>query len=106
MSYRKLVRDKIPDIIRKNGEMPSIRILSPIEYKIELERKLLEECREVISAKDDERLEELADLLEIMIALGGIEGKTFEDIIKVCEHKRLERGSFNDRIYLEDVKKI
>ena len=105
MQYKKLVRDNIPEIIRKNGEEPVTRILSQEEYKIELEKKLLEECKEVLEAQDEKRIEELADLLEVMIALGKIEGKTFEDIIITCEEKRTKRGSFDKRIYLERVRK-
>ena len=104
MSYGKLVRDNIPNIIRENGEEPITRILSNEEYKKELEKKLLEECKEVIEARNEDRLEELADLLEVMLALGKIEGETFEDIIKACEQKRLKRGAFEQRIYLEKVK--
>lgn len=37
--YNKLVRDKIPDIIKGNGEMPIIRLLDDISYKSELEKK-------------------------------------------------------------------
>lgn len=106
MSYKKLVRDNIPEIIRKNGEEPITRILSEDEYKKELEKKLLEECKEVLEAHNENRIEELADLLEVMIALGKIEGKTFEDIIKVCEQKRKKRGGFDKKIYLERVKSI
>ena len=104
MSYGKLVRDNIPDIIRKNGEEPVTRILLEEEYKEELEKKLLEECNEVLDALGDSRIEELADLLEVIIALGRLEGKQFEDIINVCEKKRITRGSFNKMIYLEKVK--
>ena len=88
MSYGKLVRDNIPEIIKQNGEEPITRILSSCEYKKELEKKLLEECKEVLEAQDDARIEELADLLKVMIALGKIQGKTFEDIIKACDVKR------------------
>lgn len=49
--YNKLVRDKIPEIIRKNNEIPIIKQLNDIEYKSELERKLLEEYNEVLNAK-------------------------------------------------------
>ena len=104
MSYGKLVRDNIPNIIKGNGEEPVTRILSEEEYKQELEKKLLEECKEVLEAKNDDRIEELADLLEVMLALGKIEGKEFEDIVRVCEQKRIKRGAFEQRIYLERVK--
>lgn len=32
MIYNKLVRDRIPDIIRNHGETPHTRILSDAEY--------------------------------------------------------------------------
>lgn len=38
--YKKLVRDNIPDIIRKNSEEPIIEILDNDRYKEELEKKL------------------------------------------------------------------
>ena len=38
MSYKKLVRDNIPDIISNNGEKPIFRILSDNEYKLEFEK--------------------------------------------------------------------
>lgn len=105
MSYGKLVRDRIPEIITNNGEKPITRVLSNEEYKIELENKLLEECREVINSSKDERIEELADLLEVMIALGKIEGKTLEEILIVRESKKIKRGGFDKMIYLCDVEK-
>ena len=52
MSYEKLVRDKIPEIIRSNGEEPETRILSDEEYKKELEKKLLEEYQELLSERE------------------------------------------------------
>lgn len=38
MSYKKLVRDKIPEIIEAKGEIPIIRKLDDVEYKQELEK--------------------------------------------------------------------
>ena len=40
--YNKLVRDKIPEIISNNGEIPIARVLDDVEYKSELENKLYE----------------------------------------------------------------
>ena len=101
--YNKLVRDKIPDIIKSNGENPVIKVLNEDEYKKELEKKLYEEYNEVISANGQDRLEELADMLEVIAALAKIEGKTLEDVSLIAHQKVLKRGSFNNRIYLEKV---
>ena len=103
--YNKLVRDKIPSIITNNGEFPVTRILNDEEYKIELERKLYEEYKEVINSKDKDRLEELADMIEVIKALASLEGKNLQDIILIAEQKREKRGGFKDKIYLERVLK-
>lgn len=105
MSYEKLVRDKIPDIIRENGEEPEIRILSDDEYKQELEKKLLEEYHEVLSSTGNNRIEELADMLEVMISLAALEEKTLEDIAEEATKKREKRGGFKEKIYLKSVKR-
>ena len=103
--YNKLVRDKIPNIITNNGEIPVTRMLNDEEYKIELERKLYEEYQEVINSKDKDRLEELADMIEVIKALASLEGKNLQDIILIAEQKREKRGGFKDKIYLERVLK-
>ncbi|MBE6155208.1 MAG: phosphoribosyl-ATP pyrophosphohydrolase [Firmicutes bacterium] len=105
MTYKKLVRDNIPDIIAKNGEKPIFRILSDEEYKKELEKKLLEECNEVINADGNDRVEELADLLEVVMCLAKLQNKKINDILKVSEIKRDKRGTFAKKIYLENVEK-
>lgn len=104
MSYNKLVRDNIPNIIKSNGQEPIIRVLSNEEYKSELEKKLMEECNEVLLSEGNDRIEELADTLEVIIALAKVEGKTLDDVMNVCKTKRLKRGSFDKKIFLEDVK--
>ena len=104
MKYNKLVRDKIPEIIKQNGEEPIIRILDDSEYKIELERKLKEEYEEVLNSSGVDRLEELADMLEVIRALAKIEDKTLSDIILLADKKVLKRGAFDNKIFLEKVK--
>ncbi|MBQ4263735.1 MAG: nucleoside triphosphate pyrophosphohydrolase [Bacilli bacterium] len=104
MKYNKLVRDKIPEIIESNNEKAITRVLSDEEYRLELEKKLYEEYEEVINSNGDERIEELADMLEVMIALANNEEKDFEDIEKVRVLKKEKRGGFSKRIYLEDVR--
>ena len=88
-TYNKLVRDKIPEIIKNNGEIPKIRILNDEEYKEELELKLYEEYKEVIESNSTDRLEELADLLEVINALANLENKDLSDIIEIANNKSL-----------------
>ena len=85
----------------------AIKVISAItndEYKKELEKKLLEECKEVLettSSKD--RIEELADMLEIIISLAKLEDKKLNDVIKVANDKKIKRGGFEKKIFLESV---
>ena len=102
--YQKLVRDKIPEIIKQNKEEPVTRILSDNEYKEELEKKLYEEYIEVLNSNNTDRIEELADMLEVMISLAKLENKSLEDIIDVAKKKKEKRGGFEQKIYLEAVK--
>ena len=102
--YNKLVRDNIPNIIRNNGSEPITRILNDEEYKTELEKKLYEEYNEVLSAiESNDRIEELADMLEIISALAKLENKTLNDVIEVANNKSNKRGGFEEKIFLEKV---
>lgn len=101
--YNKLVRDNIPSIIESNGEKPIVRILNEVEYKYELERKLYEEYQEVLEATGNDRVEELADMLEIIKVLAKLEGKSLDDVIILANKKNEKRGSFDKKIFLEKV---
>lgn len=100
--YNKLVRDKIPEIIEKDGGTPITRVLSDSDYRKELEKKLYEEYQEVLDAKTgEERIEELADMLEIISSLAKLENKTLEDVSEKAKEKKLKRGGFDRKIFLE-----
>lgn len=100
--FNKLVRDKIPEIIKQNKEVPATRVLNDEEYKEELLKKLFEECMEVKKAQTiDEITEELADVYEVLLAIAKLNGKTIADIETVSTLKREKRGSFDKRIFLE-----
>lgn len=101
--YNKLVRDNIPNIIESNGEIPVTRILDDDSYKVELEKKLNEEYHEVLEASGDDRIEELADIFEIVRALAKLEHKTLQDVMDCSERKKEKRGAFEKRIFLEKV---
>lgn len=94
MLYCKLVRDKIPQII---GERAIIDTLSDEEFPIFLERKLDEEVREYHESKDPE---ELADILEVLMALAKSKGLSFEDLIALQRDKAEKKGAFTKKIFL------
>lgn len=106
MSLPKLVRDKIPQIIiNKDGKIPVTRELNPEEYKAELLKKLQEEAKEVLEAEDgDHRLEELADIMELVKAIAALDAATLDDIEKLRAKKAEERGGFQNRILLEEIR--
>ncbi|MCI5703581.1 MAG: nucleoside triphosphate pyrophosphohydrolase [Erysipelotrichaceae bacterium] len=101
--YQKLVRDNIPDIISKKGEIPIIRILNDTEYQEALEKKLSEELEEVLESSGQERLLELADMLEVISSLATLEGSNLDEVIALASKKAKERGAFKDKIFLEKV---
>ena len=104
--YNKLVRDNIPEIIKCNNDGEAvIRILSDEEYKKALEDKLYEEYQEVLESSGEDRVEELADMLEIMISLAKLEKSNLEKIIEIAKKKKAKRGGFDKKIYLEKVVK-
>jgi len=99
MKYNKLVRDKIPEIMKAKGENPIVHIASDEEYSKKLQDKLREEVAEFIGSSEPE---ELADIIEVVYAicdLKKIDKKQLEDIrIKKAE----ERGGFSKRIILDE----
>ena len=97
MVYNKLVRDKIPAIIRAQGKTPHTRVLDDADYTRYLECKLDEEVTEY---HKDRNLEELADILEVVYALAENLGCSKEDLMKTYQKKHDDRGGFHDRILL------
>ena len=67
---------------------------------------ILEEANEVISSKNsDETIEELADVLEILRSIAELNGKTLDDVLETANQKKLKRGGFQKRIFLEKTYK-
>lgn len=103
IEYNKLVRDRIPEIIRASGSTCHIVTLSYIEFGRALAAKLVEEASEVRSASEFEQdalVSELADLSEVMDALMSIAGITSQQVRDAQEKRRTERGAFAERTYL------
>lgn len=98
--YNKLVRDKILEIIKNNGQKSTHKILSNEEYAKELINKLSEEVEEYKTGKNTD---ELADVMEVIYALADIHGCTPEQLEDIRAEKAEKRGGFNDKIFLIKV---
>ena len=96
-TYTKLVRDKIPEIIKSNGEEPVTRILSDEEYLCELNAKLQEEVKEYLESGE---LEELADVEEVLIAILDVKKCSLDEFEKIRTNKVNKRGAFKKKIFL------
>ena len=100
MTYHKLVRDKIPEIIKASGKSAITHTLSDEAYLTALDQKLLEELNEYLA---DKSLEELADLLEVIYAVTEARGYTREALHTLRDKKAAERGGFCQKICLTEV---
>ncbi len=96
MSASKLVRDKIPQIIKEEGKTPITRTLTDEEYLVELDKKLNEEIAEY---QADKSIEEMADILEVLFAICEARGHTVDELIAIKESKKEARGGFAERIF-------
>jgi len=102
--YDKLIRDKIPEIIKKKGVESRTRIAEKEEYYQKLLEKLEEEVQEFLSSEEKDKIEETADILEVLYAICDLRGISREEIEKIRAKKAEERGEFRNRIILEETK--
>jgi len=97
LDYDKLVRDRIPEIIESSGKRAVTRVAEDAEYLSYLHRKLFEEVDEYTASGD---VQELADILEVISALGRRAGVPLSRLIEIADDKRRARGGFDSRIVL------
>ena len=103
IAHNKLVRDRIPEIIQRNGHRAVTHVLDGDEYHQQLLAKLVEEAQEAQAAPAAELPSELADVLETLQALSTTAGVTWDELTAIAADKRSRRGGFRNRIYLEYV---
>lgn len=94
----KLVRDKIPEIIRATGHEPRFRQAAEGERLGLLVKKLHEEAGEL---QVKPCLEECADVLEVLLAIAAELGVTREELFRSGAAKAVERGGFQKGYVLE-----
>ena len=78
--YRKLIRDRIPEIIEKDSKRYKIRVLNDKEYRNELLKKVVEEAKEVLETSGNRK-----------------------EIERVMQKRKKSRGGFNKKIFLEYI---
>lgn len=98
--HKKLIRDKIPQIIKANKGKYEVRIMAEDEFNRELKKKLIEEAKEVIGIEKDELSKELADVLELIKSIAESENISFDLIEQKQKQRRKERGGFKKRLFL------
>ena len=87
----KLVRDKIPDIIRESGETPKVRIAKPEELDKLLREKIVEEAKEFLKSGDTEELVDIQEAIDALLTLR----KADAALVEIQRHsKLLARGGF------------
>ena len=95
----KLIRDRLPAIMRAQGLAVFERRLEEDEFRAALREKLLEEAAEAHAATADELAGELADVLEVARALAGAYAIPWEEVEARRLAKQTERGGFGERIF-------
>ncbi len=99
-TYNKLVRDKIPDIILKEGSLPTSHTLDDKDYIKELNKKLMEEVNEYL---ETENIEGMVDILEVIRAILDYKEMTYDEIEEKRIKKAKKKGTFRDKVFLEKV---
>lgn len=102
MTTGKLVRDRIPEIIAAEGRNPQVKRLSGEALLSSLNDKLDEERAEFFAAQDNgAKCEELADMVEVIIALARQHGCDDAGLMEIVARKRKERGGFSEGFFYE-----
>lgn len=101
--YNKLVRDRIPDIIRETGRECAVEVMSDAEYCSALWQKLLEEAaegRDAAHTAPQRITTELADLYEVVDAILSVYEIPREKVLEEQLKRRTERGAFHKQLRL------
>jgi predicted house-cleaning noncanonical NTP pyrophosphatase (MazG superfamily) len=103
VTYNKLIRDRIPEVIQADGRRAVTRVLDSHDYQSALLAKLVEEANEAQVASADDLAGELADIFEVLQALVAGLAMTWEELRALAAAKRRQRGGFTQRLFLEYI---
>lgn len=98
--YDKLVRDRIPEIIEASGNKCEIEVVSGDVALDYLYNKFIEEVVELL---EDKNLDEIADVMEVLFAIGEKYGYSESEVLGRRNEKRLARGGFEENLVLKST---
>ncbi len=98
--HNKLIRDRIPEIIRQAERECEVKTMSQPEYHQALLNKLVEEAKEAAEAKPDNLVEELADVYEVIDAILANLEIDKDVVLTKQEQKRQDKGGFTKKLRL------
>lgn len=95
--HNKLVRDRIPDILKKDKVKFDFRVAKKEEFLDRLYEKLIEEINEF---KEKPSVDEFADIMEVLESIAREHDFQLEEIKIAKKTKKINRGGFNKKIIL------
>jgi len=96
----KLVRDNIPEIIKKTGKIPITHIANDEEYWNKLKEKLQEEVNEFC---DDSSKDEIADILEVISAICDFKKFDKNELELLRAERAKEKGGYKNKVILDRI---
>lgn len=97
VKVKKLVRDKIPTIMRLAGLSPEVAIVSSEDRLFWLLKKIQEEISELTETPN---VEECADVYEVLIAIAVELGHSKKAVLDTARMKKEEKGGFEEGVIL------
>lgn len=98
--HKKLIRDKIPQVIEASGDKYEVRVMRKREFEKRLKRKLVEEAKELTGVKRKNLFNEMVDVLELLKSIAEFYKIDFKLVEEKQVKKRKERGGFKKRLFL------
>lgn len=98
--YDKLIRDRIPEIIKESGKKCIVEKIDDQNIPKYLDKKLKEEVEEYFESGE---IEEIADILEVLNSIIDYSGFSYNEIENIRKEKLNNRGGFDKMIKLKMV---
>ncbi len=98
--YNKLVRDNVPEMIKKEKKTPKFHVANESEYWDKLKEKLNEEVGEFLI---NDSQDEFADILEVLDTIHEFKNFDRKKIEKRRKAKLKLKGPFSKGIILDEI---